>query len=267
MTMLDDDIKAASDTLWDCWQTGTVIDGLEAPMCPRDRAEGYAIQAQLMAHTAKPLFGWKIAATSTAGQKHINVDGPLAGRILAERVVPKGSEVHLGSDRMRVAEAEFAFRMARDLPPRAQDYTGREVLAAVDTLHPAIEVPDSRFADFTKVGAAQLIADNACAHQFALGAATKADWRSIDLAAHKVVGSLTGRRGRAVKHEGTGANVLGGPLIALTWIANELSRNGVGLKAGEVVTTGTCVMPLPLHEGDIVIADFGAIGRISLSFS
>ncbi len=267
MTMLDYDIKAASDTLWDCWQAGGVVDGLAAPMCPQSRSDGYAIQALLMTHTAKPLFGWKIAATSLAGQKHIAVDGPLAGRILAERVVPKGSEVHLGSNRMRVAEAEFAFKMAQDLPPRAADYSQGEVVAAIGTMHPAIEVPDSRFSDFTKVGAAQLIADNACAHQFMLGAATTVDWRGIDLALHKVVGTISGRRGRTVKHQGTGASVLGGPLIAMTWLANELSRIGVGLKAGEVVTTGTCVAPLPLHEGDIVIADFGVFGRISLSFS
>jgi 2-keto-4-pentenoate hydratase len=267
MSMIDYDIKGAADILWDCWQAGTVIDGLDAPHCPTDRAQGYAIQAQLMLHSAKPLFGWKIAATSVAGQTHINVDGPLAGRILAERVVPKGSEVHLGTNRMRVAEAEFAFKMARDLPPRTRAYTQGEVVEAIGTLHPAIEIPDSRYADFTKVGAPQLIADNACAHQFMLGAATAADWCGLDLATHKVCGSITGRRGRSVKHEGTGANVLGGPLIAMTWIANELSRLGAGLKAGEVVTTGTCVAPLPLHEGDVVIADFGVLGRASLSFS
>ena len=72
---------------------------------------------------------------------------------------------------MRVAEAEFAFRMGVDLPPRPQPYSVDEVLAAVATLHPAIEVPDSRFDDFTIVGAPQLIADNACAHLFVLGPA------------------------------------------------------------------------------------------------
>ena len=62
-----------------------------------------------------------------------------------------------------VAEAEFAFRMAVDLPPRGRAYAVDQVLAAVATLHPAIEVPDSRYDDFTLVGAAQLIADNSCA--------------------------------------------------------------------------------------------------------
>ena len=256
--------QAASDLLWRRWTDGTVIDALPEAMRPASRADGYAIQARLMAHTAKPLFGWKIAATSLAGQKHINVDGPMAGRILAERVMENGATVALGSNRMRVAEAEFAFRMARTLPPRATVYTQEEVLAAIDTLHPAIEVPDSRYADFTRVGAAQLIADNACAHLFMLGpAATGADWRAMDLAAHPVSGTIA-RRG--VRHDGKGANVLGGPLIAMTWMANELSRTGVGLSAGEIVTTGTCVVPLPLQEGDEAVADFGEFGRVGLKF-
>ena len=268
MTMLTDaKLQAASDLLWRNWQAGSVIDALPEANHPASRAEGYAIQALLMAHTKKPLFGWKIAATSVAGQKHLKVEGPMAGRILAERLVPNGSEVALGTNRMRVAEAEFAFRLGHDLPPRDADYTEAELLVAIGTLHPAIEVPDSRYADFTIVGAPQLIADNACAHLYMLGPAVKVDWRTLDLAAHKVVGTISGRRGRHLRHEGAGANVLGGPLIAMTWIANELSRIGAGLKAGEIVTTGTCIVPLPLHEGDVALADFGSLGRISLSLA
>jgi 2-keto-4-pentenoate hydratase len=70
---------------------------------------------------------------------------------------------------MRVAEIEFAFRLARDMIPRSIPYTEQEVFEAVASLHPAIEIPDSRFNDFAKVGAAQLIADNACANWMAIG--------------------------------------------------------------------------------------------------
>ena len=118
------------------------------------------------------LFGWKIAATSEAGQKHINVAGPLAGRIFAERVIPDGGTASMAGNEMRVGEPEFAFRIGRSLPPRAVQSSVEEVLDAVDTLHPAIELPDSRFADFITAGEAQLIADNACAHLFVLGAAS-----------------------------------------------------------------------------------------------
>jgi 2-keto-4-pentenoate hydratase len=66
---------------------------------------------------------------------------------------------------------------------------------------------------------------------------------------------------------GLGANVLGDPRIALTWLANELSGLGVTLKAGEVVTTGTCLVPVAILPGDAIEADFGALGRVAVSFA
>ena len=180
--MLDpDQIAAASRILRDHWRAGTKLAALEAPLRPRDRAEAYAIQAAIECYADWKRFGWKIAATSEAGQKHINVDGPMAGRILSETVIPDGGTASMAGNEMRVGEPEFAFRMAKDLPPRSEPYTVREVLDVVGTLHPAIEIPDSRFADFVSAGAAQIIADNACAHLFVLGSPTAANWRALDL--------------------------------------------------------------------------------------
>ena len=88
----------------------------------RDRAEGYAVQARSSTFSGK-LFGWKIAATSEAGQKHINVAGPLAGRIMSETVIADGGTASMEGNAMRVGEPEFAFRMGRDLPPRPAPYT------------------------------------------------------------------------------------------------------------------------------------------------
>lgn len=255
--------QEASDLLVGHWRAGTVLPALPAPLRPTTRAAGYAVQARLEALSARPLWGWKIAATSTAGQQHIGVDSPLAGRILAEMVYPDGATLPFGANRMRVAEAEFAFRMARDLPPRAAPYAQAEVMAAVAALHLMVEVPDSRFADFVTAGAPQLIADNACAHQFVLGPEAPALWRGLDLAAHAVTGEVVGRLAR----EGRGANVLGDPRIALTWIANELSRHGVTLGTGQVVTTGTCLVPMEVAPGDTVRVDYGVLGSMSLRFA
>lgn len=257
--MNNDAIKAASDFLWRLWSEGRRTTELPPALRPRTRDEGYAVQALVERHSSKPLFGWKIAATSAAGQAHINVDGPLAGRLLAEKAFSSGGALPFGANHMRVAEAEFAFRMARDLPPRESPYSTAEVADAVNTLHPAIEIPDSRYDDFTKVGAAQLIADNGCAHLFALGPACDASWRKIDLVTHPV--SATNG---PVTHEGNGGRVLGDPLVALTWLVNELSGLGITLRAGEVVTTGTCVTPLPIAPGDEVNADFGKLGSVSV---
>jgi len=271
---VDERIHTASDLLWTHWVDGRRLSAIPEALRPVSREDGYAIQAQLEARSAHPLFGWKIAATSVAGQKHIAVDGPLAGRLLQERAFASGDTVPYGANHMRVAEAEFAFRMRVDLPPRASDYAVDEVMAAIDTLHPAIEIPDSRYDDFTIVGAAQLIADNACGHYFVLGAAAPESWRAIDLAAHRVVGQVceahkeVGRVREAdppvsrVTREGIGANVLGDPRIALAWLVNELSRLNIPVRAGQVVTTGTCLTPLEIAPGDRVVMDFGTLGRV-----
>jgi 2-keto-4-pentenoate hydratase len=261
--MLDNDqIAAASRTLNDHWRAGTKFGGLEATLRPRDRAEGYAIQAAIEQTSKRPLFGWKIAATSEAGQKHINVEGPMAGRILAETVIANGGTASMAGNEMRVGEPEFAFCMASDLPPRSEPYTVQQVLDAVATLHPAIEIPDSRFADFVSAGAAQIIADNACAHLFVLGAATTSNWRALDLVEERPVITLRGKQ-----YTGHGKNVLGDPRVALAWLANELRELGLTLKAGEIVTTGTCHPPLPIQSGDRFAADFGSLGKVSVRFS
>jgi 2-keto-4-pentenoate hydratase len=257
----------AAGLLWDCWHDGRRLPALPEDIRPRTRAEGYAIQAELASRSGLPLFGWKIAATSMAGQAHINVDGPLAGRLLGEKAFGSGATLPFGANHMRVAEAEFAFRMGRDLAPRARAYAADEVLDAVGALHPAIEIPDSRYDDFTLVGAAQLIADNACAHLFVLGPEAPASWRDLDLVEHVVFGTVerpSTPGPDALTREGRGANVLGDPRVALTWLVNELSGLGLTLKAGEVVTTGTCLTPLPIAPGDTVTADFGALGRVSV---
>ncbi|MHC2434240.1 2-keto-4-pentenoate hydratase [Bradyrhizobium sp. USDA 4451] len=261
--MLDNNqIAAAAKVLSEHWRAGTKLGALDSAIRPRDRAEGYAVQAQLGKTSREKLFGWKIAATSAAGQKHINVAGPLAGRILAETVLPDGGTASMTGNEMRVGEPEYAFRMAHDLAPRATPYGVQDVLDAVGTLHPAIEIPDSRFADFVSAGEAQLIADNACAHLFVLGAATSADWRAIDLVEERPTITLRGER-----YIGHGKNVLGDPRVALTWCANELRALGLTLRAGEVVTTGTCHPPLPIAAGDAFAADFGAIGKVSVKFA
>src|SRR6187401_1184655 len=182
--MNQDQMHAACALLYRHWSAGTQLEELPADLRPKDRAEAYKVQACIEDYTSQPLYGWKIAATSINGQRHIGVDGPLAGRILAERVIGDGGVFVLGSNLMRVAELEFAFRMGQDLAPRQAPYSQEEVLAAVTSLHPAIELPDSRFAHFETAGLAQLVADNACAHRFVLGPATDQDWRALDLAAH-----------------------------------------------------------------------------------
>jgi len=253
----------AAALLWQCWRDSRRIAALPDGCRPASRAEGYAIQAQIARLSGERVLGWKIAATSAAGARHIHVDGPLAGRLLARYTVPAGGNVPLSGNLMRLGEAEFAFRMDRPLPPRDSPYAVDEVMKAVRSLHPALEFPDTRFTDCTAVGAAQLIADNACAGGFVLGAAAGVAWRERDLAGHAVIAMRDG----SPVCEGRGANVLGDPRLALAWIANELRALGEGLEAGDVVTTGTCVVPFPIAPGERIRADFGELGSVEAAIT
>ena len=256
----------AAKTLWDHWLNGTSIESLPEQCRPLTRSQGYAVQSLLPQVSGREVVGWKIAATSLVGQKHINVSGPLAGRLLSGQVLQAGSTVPSTGNRMRVVEPEMAFTLSKDLPARAQPYTRDEVFEAVGSLHPALELPNSRLTVFTDAGEAQLLADCACAHQFILGQAAPQSWRKLDLSKQQVQAKVTKKDKTSWTREGTGEAVLGDPRIALVWIVNELTSQSITLKAGQFFTTGTCMPPLEVEPGDEVFANFGELGQIALKF-
>lgn len=259
--------QQAAQVVWSHWQSGQVLATLPDACRPLSALQGYAAQAQLPLVSGRQVVGWKIAATSANGQAHINVSGPLAGRLLSGQVLDNGATVPSAGNRMRVAEPEFAFAMAQDLPPQAAPYTQQQVMAAVASLHPALEVPDSRMEPFTAAGEAQLLADNACARHFVLGPAAPDVWRDLDLSTYPVHAQVEHNNTLQYTRDGTGGNVLGDPRIALTWLANQLSALGITLQKGHVVTTGTCMVPLELQAGDSISADYGPLGRVHMIFS
>jgi 2-keto-4-pentenoate hydratase len=255
VTSEPDRAAAAAQLLWAAWCSGQRVDALPAGIRPRDAAEGMAAQAALREHGGAA-YGWKIAATATAGQAHIGVDGPLPGPLFDRFRHEPGDRLPSADLHMRVVEAEFAFVLAKDVAP------GDDMLTAVDALHLAVEVPDSRFTRFERAGEAQLRADAACASRFVLGPAVPG-WRELDLAA---AGTALWINGAHVA-SGTGANVLGDPRTALTWLVTDLDRFGLALRAGDVVTTGTTTVPGTIGPGDTVRAAFGALGSVALSLA
>ena len=259
--MTPEQIEQSAAAIWNARTTAAPIAALMDGAKPQNRAEGYAVQQAFARLCGQQPYGWKIAATSSAGQQHIGVDGPLAGRLFLNRVLPMSLPISLTGNGMKVGEAEFAFRIAADLPPRGKPYSVDEVMTNVGALYPAIELPDSCFINYQKAGAASLIADNACAHELVLGDEVKTDWRSLDLSQHRVIVTCDG----APNCEGIGVNVLGDPRIALTWIANELNTYGLMLRTGETITTGTCLAPFVLEPGKRYAANFGLLGCVDIA--
>ena len=260
--MNESNFKRAAEIIWNCWEEGEVIKNLPIDLQPKSRTEAYNIQQYYEEFSKKGILGWKIAATSLAGQKHIGVSGPLAGRLLQEKVLNKDDFLKIGSNRMSVAEPEFAFKMSTALKPKTKKYSQDEVVNSVESLFSAIELPDSRFLKFNQAGEFNLIADNACAHAFILGTKMPEIWRTLDLSKHSVNISVESRD----INYGIGSNVMGDPRLALTWLVNELSKNNITLNSGSIVSTGTLSTPIPFKTGDIVKADYGILGNFKVKF-
>ncbi len=253
------DIDRAAEVIRQCWRHNDAIEYKKGDLWPDTAEQGYAVQAQLAKLRREPVAGWKIAATAIAGRTHINVDRPLAGRLFPSICHGDGAAVPFGRNRMAVAEAEFAFTLGTDLPPQTSPYSDSDVLAAIESVHPGLEFPDSRFIDFTLPGTAGLIADNACAAHFVLGEASAQSFDAATLAAH----STTLYVNDEAVTQGHGADALDGPVSALVWIANTLSELGIGLTSGQFVTTGVTGKPSPIRKGDSVRADLGIYGSVS----
>ncbi len=253
--------ELAAQILTEHWRTRQAIDALPDLCRPATRAEGYAVQARWPARIG-PIGGWKIAATSVAGQRHIGVDGPLAGPVFASRVWADGATVSLSGNRMRVAECEVVLGFARAIKPRPEPWTRAQALAQVARVMPGIEVPDSRFAHFERAGQAQLIADCACCHEMLVGHPSSALDRLNDLAALPVQARLSDGRLFA----GVGSNALGDPVEALRWFLGEMSAAGQRIEAGHFLTTGACVTPIAVEPGQTLEADFGWLGAMRVRF-
>lgn len=254
------EIGHAAGELWQAWSSGRGIDALAPDLRPGDLDEGYAIQRALD-ELAGPAAGWKIAATSKAGQDHLGATGPMVGRLYEAQRRDSGAALSVGGMRMRSAEPEFAFVLASDIAPGAAVPSLERVLAAVGSLVLAIEVPDSRFSDFSAVGVPSLAADAMCGGYFITGPSI-ADWRSLDLPAQGARLLCDGREVSA----GSGANVLGDPREALRWMTGEVLSRGWPLRAGDIVLTGASAAPVAVHAGDSLDAEFDGLGSVKVEF-
>lgn len=221
---------------------------------PRSRADAFAIQDRVVAALGGG-GGWKTGASGPEIE-------PIAAPLPATLIGAAPAELQASRFHAIGVEAELAFRFARPLPPRERPYDREEVVAAIDSLHPAIEVVDSRMGDWGQRDDLWKLADNQINGFFLYGAAV-ADWRGRDLEHAPVELLIDGEV--AVAHE-NGGNPAGDPLRVVTWLANHLAAEREGLKAGDIVTSGSCTGLLWVKPGAHVVARFPGIGEAAVRF-
>jgi len=228
---------------------------------PRDKAHAFAIQTRARELLGWERIGWKCGCTSLRAQESLGTDAPFPGSLYRQRFFPSGSHVETRLSNSRVTEPEIAFTLARDLKSRGKPYDVDEVLAAVESVHPSIEIVNPRlpkgFGDVVE----WYIADGALNDSIVLGKPVRPLAREA-YAALRVQARQNGK----VVGEGTGAEALGGPEIVLTWLANDLIEKGLHLRAGDIVSTGVVVGVFSSKQGDRVEARYDELGTISVQF-
>jgi 2-keto-4-pentenoate hydratase len=259
-------IDSGSQLLLDARLQRVRLHELPAGARPTTAPEAYQCQARLIerlnAYDGGHCIGYKIACTNAVAQRFLSMPEPFYGRLLSNSTFDSPALIDSGDFFMRIIESEFAFQFALDLPPAAQPLERDQIADALAGVLPGIEIVDSRFQSWTTVGAASLIADNACHGAWVKGALIT-NWRHLDLAAQPVELSLNGR----VIERGSGSAVLGHPLNALQWLVHRLHQQGIGFKAGDYVTTGVTTDIYDAQPGDHLVADFGPVGAIDLRFA
>jgi len=226
---------------------------------PRSLADGYAVQDRLAARLGWDVGGWFCACTNPNMQRQLGLPGPYCARLFSKLLHVSPATVAAADHPPLVLECEFAFTLARDLPPRATPYQRHEVEDAVATLHPAIELVAGHLDDWPNQDICSVIADNGTDGALIYGAG-RADWRDFDLAGITVTLTINGRRRR----RGAGRDVMGDPVAALVWLANARRQAGDGLKAGHIHNTGTATAIYWASAGDHAVAEFSALGAARL---
>ena len=247
-------ILDATNALLNARRTGHTIADLPAALQPQSVDEAYAIQDRIAAAFGD-IGGWKVGAPSPDST-------PMFAPMPLAWMASTGSTLSGERWRFRGLEAEIAFLVGSDLPPRAQSYTREETLAAMASCHPAIELMESGFEDPTKATRLAMIADLQMHGGFVHGPAVP-NWRSIDFSKEKVMLAVDG----VVRVERTGSNTSGDLLRLLPWLANEGAARTGGLRKGQWITTGSWTGLTLASPSSVVEVNFSIAGRVDLRFA
>lgn len=249
-----------AERLWDARKRGTIVE-LSDVVEPASLDEAYAVQAKVTRLSGHDICGFKVGSTSREAQRLLGTTEPGSGPILVPYLHTSPARLDIVPLQMPAIEGEFAFRLGRNLPSRPAAYTHADVAEAVDAVAGAIEVVGTRIAGgLAGKGRFLVTADGGVNIALVTGPWTTG-WRVLDLEIHRVAMRINSKP----RGEGEGARALGHPMNVLVWLANQQSRFGRGLLAGDIVSTGTCTGLDRVAPGDHAVADFGSLGQVELT--
>jgi 2-oxo-hept-3-ene-1,7-dioate hydratase len=265
--MTPDQIIAAADMLFKAEKSRQQCALLSLAYPDITLDDAYAVQAALVAlkqDAGAKRIGWKIGLTSRAMQQALNITTPDSGVLLDDMLFQTGDTVPEGRFIQPRIEAEIAFVMKTDLA--GAGVTRADVIAATDYVVPSLEILDTRVmrAD-PATGKARAIYDTVADNAANAGIVLGAEGQLIDTHDLRWVGAVVKRDG-VVEETGLGAGVLNDPIMGIVWLVQRLATYNMGVSAGEVVLSGSFIRPIEAPSGSVFEADFGAFGRVDLTF-
>lgn len=244
-----------------CYDSGHPIAPIRETHPDISIEDAYAIQAANTAHSetqGRTVVGAKIGLTARVVQKQLGVDQPDFGNLFADMAVADGDFVAPGRLLQPKVEAEIAFVMERTPDPAR--LTSAELIDAVAYALPAIEIVDSRIADWN-IRIVDTVADNASSGLFVLGTRPV----MLDDLDMRLCGMVLERNGEPVSF-GAGAACLGNPLHALAWLAGKMAEVGRPLQPGDVILSGALGPMVAVGPGDFVEARINGLGSVRVGF-
>jgi 2-keto-4-pentenoate hydratase len=260
--MIEHDLSTAAKALMAAYHDRTPIAPLSETHSGLSSAHAYEIQLLQVAHwtgEGRVVKGHKVGLTSAVMQRQLGVDQPDYGHLFGDMFHLESSPIDADAFISPKVEPEVAFVLKRALT--GPGVTVAEAISAVDYVLPALEIIDSRIADW-KITLADTIADNASSGGVVLGS-TPVSLDQLDL---RTAGCLLHRNGELVG-TGAGGAVLGSPLNALVWLANTVGPLGITLNAGSVIMPGSLTGAVAIASGQAVTATFSGIGSVTATFT
>jgi 2-oxopent-4-enoate hydratase len=251
-----------ADALWQAETTRQPIAPLTEQYDDLAIEDAYAIQGinvRRRIDRGASVIGRKVGLTSKPMQELLGVDEPDYGVLLDEMYVEEGDEVDLARLLQPRIEAELAFVMGRDL--EGPGVTAPRALAAIAGVLPALEIVDSRVADW-RIKLIDTVADNASCGLLTVGGKLTSVER-VDL---RLIGMALSRNGEVID-TGAGAAILGNPARCVAWLANKFAAFGATLRAGDIILPGAVHRMVPVRPGDVFRAEFADVGPVTVMFS
>jgi 2-keto-4-pentenoate hydratase len=255
-------IQNAAEMLRAAAATGKPIAPIRDAISAGGVDAAYAVQEANTRHylaNGRRLVGRKIGLTSLAVQRQMGVNQPDYGMLFADMDVPEGMPISLDQVIQPKVEAEIAIIIGRDLTH--PDVTCAEMIRAVEYVVPAIEIVDSRVANWN-IRIWDTIADNASSGLFVLGAVP----RRLDGIDLRECGMVMEVKGEPIS-VGAGIACLGSPITSAVWLARVMARAGRPLAEGDVILSGALGPMAGVQRGDVVEARINGIGSVRAAFA